>query len=250
MLANAVVLSAIVMLATVATLSAQLAMTRATIHRQAAQYIQIGFDRAAASLQSSIASGIRNGTLDPRALASPLPAFTPLPVLCVGAQAPCSDFTTATIVLTNTVDVAASATPFPCDARTTNCALALESDAHVDEGRVAAQIVVRILAADGTLLATRAENVTLRTFATAPYAAVSGARDRSFDAPYPLDTEGDDGGLRSGAAPSACASSAPPDDTTVRVAYVNARSGACTDGSRWQQDGWSNANGNTSGWTP
>ncbi|HEY8296929.1 MAG TPA: hypothetical protein VIG32_02775 [Candidatus Baltobacteraceae bacterium] len=245
MLANALFFASVIALAATTILSGGLAMTRASEHRIAEQYLTAGFERAAAAARETIASRLRDGAVDPRALAPAL-SVAPLPARCAGETVPCSFYTGARVTFDNVQNVRVSSSPAACDAATTNCAENLESNDRVDEGRLAARIVVDVSAPDGTVLATRTQTLTLRTFAAPPYATIAGVRDASLA--DTVASEGDDGGhaVPAGADCGPVAG----DETVVRVQYRNAVSDACANGSRWQRQGWSSGNGNATGWSP
>jgi hypothetical protein len=85
------------------------------------------------------------------------------------------------------------------------------------------------------MLATRDSDVTLRTMISPPYVAIAGARDATFDDVATGNLLGDDGGKPPATAnPCAAGSPGSSDDTVVRVAYKNAQTGACSDGSSWR----------------
>ncbi len=66
--------------------------------------------------------------------------------------------------------------------------------ATIDEQRVSAAVSVRIVAPNGTALGTRTRLLTYRVFATAPYAVVSGSRDRATIDGSASAAQGDSGG--------------------------------------------------------
>ncbi|MGZ3510057.1 MAG: hypothetical protein ACXWNJ_17075 [Vulcanimicrobiaceae bacterium] len=224
MFANALVIVAVIVLATATILSAGLAMTRAQVHRIAQQYLAAGYERAATVTRDTLADALRNGRIDPSAPAS-LPAISPLPSQCATSSSPCAFFTDATVTL------AAPAAP----------SANLESNAAINEGRLTATVAVDVTAADGTRLATRTQTVALRTFAVPPYVTIAGALDASVDGAGGT-AAGDDGGLPPQTplstcptpAPSSVPSSSAPDETVVRVQYHDDANGACMDGSLWQ----------------
>jgi len=173
-----------------------------------------GYQRAVHALETNVATYAQAG-----AIPSPLPVFTPLPAACADANPPCAFTSTATISLVRS------------DAPASN----QEANAYVSESRVTAHISISVRAADGTLLATRDNDVTLRTMLSPPYVALSGARDATFDDVVTGNLLGDDGGRPPATAnPCAAATAGSSDDTVVRVAYKNAETGACSDGSSWR----------------
>jgi len=213
MLANALVCVALVALAATTILSAGLITARISVHRLAQTYLSQGYQRALDTLETNVAAYAQAGPLP-----SPLPTFTPLPPLCASSNDPCAFTSTATISLLRT-DVTAGNE---------------EANVYVSEGRLAAHISVAVTAADGTVLAVRDNDVTLRTMASPPYVAIAGTRDATFDDVAAGNLLGDDGGSPP-ATPNPCAAgpAGSSDDTVVRVAYKNAQTGACIDGSSW-----------------
>ena len=214
MLANALFFVALLAVAATTFLSAGLAMTRAAGTRLAQSYLSEGYQRAVSALQQSVAAQIQSGHG-----ASPLPTFTPLPAQCAGTQTPCTYETSAVI---SSVTAASAATNE-------------QANSYVNEARVAARITAIVTNSAGVQLATRSSDVLLRTIATPPYVLISGARDGSFDAITTRHTAGDDGGLPP-ATPDPCntAAAGESDDTAIRVAYENAETNACADGSSWR----------------
>ena len=213
-LVNALVCLALVALAATTTLSAGLITVRTSVHRLAQTYLSQSFQRAVDALETNVAAYARAGPLS-----SPLPTFTPLPPLCVDATSPCAFTSTATISLLHT-DVTASNE---------------EANAYVLEGRLAAHISVAVRAADGTVLATRDNDVILRTINSPPYVAIAGARDATLDDVATGGLLGDDGGSPPATAnPCAAGPTGSSGDTVVRVAYKNAQTGSCSDGSSWR----------------
>lgn len=240
MLAGALYYVALIVLVALTILSAGLAMTRATVARMAQPYIAAGYQRAVTLLQQTISSDMQSGGVP-----YPAPSFTPLPAAC--ANTACTYKSAETIALT-TAGTPAGGTA--CDASQTNCAPNVERNAYVRESRLTATITVTVTTSAGSVLATRSGAVILRTFSTPPYVALAGTRDGTFDDIASSQTAGDDGGAPP-ATPNPCASPASgiADDTTVRVAYHNTSSGACTNGSSWSDSSYSSSSSST-GWSP
>lgn len=240
MLAGVLAYVALIAIVAATVLSAGLAMTRMTIERMTRPYVASGYQRAASSLQQTIASDMQGGGVP-----YPAPSFTPIPAAC--ANAACTYKTTETIALTQT----APATPGPaCDALQTNCAPNVQTNAYVAESRLTALIAVTVIDQQGYSVATRSGTVVLRTFASAPYVAIAGSRDGSFDDVAGTNAAGDDGGAPP-ATPNPCASTAANTvyDTTVRVEYRNQTTNACTDASAWGNSSYS-ARSTSGGWSP
>lgn len=240
MLAGALYYVALIVLVALTIVSAGMAMTRATIERMAQPYIAAGYQRAVTALQQTISSEMQSGGVP-----YPAPAFTPIPAAC--ANTACTYKTAETIALTT---AGAPANGSACDASQTNCAPNVERNAYVAESRLTAAITVTVTTTTGAVLATRSGDVILRTFSSPPYVAVAGTREGTFDDIASSHTAGDDGGAPP-ATPDPCASPASgvADDTTVRVAYRNTSSGACTNGSSWSDSSYSSVT-NSTGWSP
>lgn len=237
MLANALFYVALIALAASTFLSAGLAMARISTARLAQSALSAGYQHAASVLQQQLANALASGE-PPEAL----PSFTPLPAQCAGGGNPCRYQTTETIA------IAPISTAPTCDPAATNCAIDEEANPYVNERRVAARITVAVTGASGELLVTRSQELILRTFSTPPYVAPAGARDGSFDDAPAGRAAGDDGGAPP-ATPNPCAGAASAGGTAVRVAYQNAVTGACSDGSGWRNGSYSSG-GSTPGWPP
>lgn len=231
MLAGALFYVALIALAATTILSAGIAMTRATIVRASQPYLAAGYQRALTSLQQQIAAAMQSGGIP-----NPAPSVTPIPASC--ANPSCTYKTAATIALAQS----AAPTPGPsCDPAQSSCALNVQTNAYVAESRVTAIITVTLTDAAGSTIAQRSGTAVLRTLDAPPYVAIAGSREAAFDDVTGGHALGDDGGVPP-VTPNPCAS-APPgvsDDTTVRVAYRNVVTSACSDGSAWA-DGSYNA---------
>lgn len=221
MLLNALLCAALLASISLAVVTAGLAMTRTAITRAAQTASASAYRRAAGAVYSRLSDAMQTG--------GPLPAFTPLPEEC--EESKCAFRTSATVVLR------APVTPRGCSVSGDTCARNEESNPYVDEGRVTARIAVVVKGADGSTLATRVRDLTLRTFHTAPYVAPAAASDATIDAF--ANPPGDDGGAPP-ATPNPCASpgSAAANGTAVRVAYVDTSSARCTDASAWRDSAY------------
>lgn len=240
MLAGVFAYVALIALVVATVMSAGLAMTRMTIARATAPYLSAGYQRAAAVLQQTLASQMQNGGIP-----FPAPTFAPLAAAC--ANSSCTYTTTATIAITQS----APATPGPaCDVSQSQCAPNVQTNAYVCEARVTAAITVTLHTAGGGVAAVRSGSVVLRTMNVPPYAAIAGSREGTFDGAVAGAAAGDDGGAPP-ATPNPCASAAvgTVDDTTVRVAYRNRATKACTDGSSWANASYGGA-ATPPGWNP
>lgn len=242
MLANALFYVALLAIAAMTYLSAGLAMTRVSASRIAQTFLSAGYQRAMSALQQRLSAQIAAGGTQ-----GPLPVFTPLPPACAGVAGSCTYTTSAAIALTAATGAAA---PPGCDPAKSNCAENEEASAYVDEGRVAARITVSVVASGGTQVATRSSEIVLRTIATPPYVIVAGAQDDSSDA-LSAQAAGDDGGVPA-ATPNPCSAgvSGTADDTTIRVAYRNAATNACSDGSLWRSKSYDSGGAAPAGWSP
>jgi hypothetical protein len=242
MLANALFYVALLAMAAMTVLSAGLAMTRMTQVRIAQSYLSGGYQRAVASLQEGIAAQIQSGVAP-----NPMPAFTPLPGECADAATVCAYRTSATITFT-AANVALGAS---CDPSRSSCAQNEQANRYVNENRIPARISVFVTGPGGAELATRTTDVLLRTIATAPYVVIAGARDGTFDDVASSHATGDDGGTPP-ATPDPCSSNSPgvADDTAIRVAYQNAATNRCTNGSSWRSSSYDTPAESSAGWSP
>jgi hypothetical protein len=214
-------------------LSAGLISERIAVHRAAQTYVNREYQRATQALLSEIEPFARSGSFP-----EPLPSFT-LPPECADERNPCG-FTSSAEVLPQFGD---SDSPEPC-ASDWPCANNEQRSAYVTERRIVAKISVAVQAVDGSTLATREADVTLRTLTAPPYVAIAGARDRTSVANAAGFPPGEDAG-RPPATANPCAPGSPgsSDDTVVRVAYENAQTGACSDASAWRSSAYSNRGG-------
>lgn len=229
MLANALVCVVLVALAANALLSAGLISTRIAVRRVAQTYAAQEYTRARDTLVAAVQAYARGGFFP-----SPLPELSPVPSHCADPDPPCAFSGSATMMLLRRDPV----TPAPC-ATDSACAANEETNAFVNEGRIVARISVQVRAADGTFLAQRNDEITLRTFSAAPYAAIADSTEGTFDVKAAGEPRGEDAGIMPATAnPCAIASPGEANDTVVRVAYLNARTGECRDGSTWRSSGY------------
>lgn len=240
MLAGTLAYVVLVALIAVTILSTGLAMTRMTIERGVSPYIAAAYQRAAVSLQQTLATDMQGGGLP-----YPAPTFTPLPMTC--ANASCTYKTTEAITLVQSPPATPGAA---CDTSQSNCAPNVQTNAFITESRITAIITVNVVDAQDSTVAKRTGSVVLRTFDSPPYVAIAGAREGTFDDIAGSATAGDDGGAPP-ATPNPCASAtaSTSDDTTVRVQYRNAVTNACSDGSAWANFSY-NSGGSVTGWSP
>ncbi len=230
MLANALAGVALIALAANTILSAGLISERIAVRHAAQTYLNREYQRATQALISEIEPFARGGSF-----ADPMPSFTFAPA-CVDERSPCGFLGSARV----SARVADSDSPAPCESAAP-CANNEQTNVYVAERRVAAEISVTVQAGDGSVLATREDDVTLRAFSSPPYVAIAGARDRTSDAILVSAQPGEDAG-RPPATANPCATASPgtSDDTVARAAYENAETGACSDASAWRSAGYSN----------
>lgn len=223
-LANTFVLLGAVALALTSMFGTAGALANVAVRRAAARYADSGYTWAVQRLRAGIVAQISAGT-DPR---GPFASLSPAP-FCA-AQTQTCDFAVDPQIEIEPATLPPS--PLACSSGQ-SCAQNLQSNAYVREARVSAHIVVLVTTADGSLLARRAQFLTLRTFGTPPYVASAGVSD--------------DAGLDGPVSPAPCASPDPSasftQDTMVGVAYQNAQTGACADGSSWTSQTWQNPAG-------
>jgi hypothetical protein len=239
MLAAALFYIALIALVATTILSAGLSMTRMTIARMSQPYLAAGYQRALTGLQEQIAAEMRSGGVP-----YPAPTFTPMTATC--ANASCTYKTAETLTLAETV----VPTPGPsCDPAQSSCASNVQLNAYVAESRLTAAITVILTDVSGSVVAQRSGIAVLRTFKAPPYVAIAGSREGTFDDVVGTHAAGDDGGAPP-ATPNACtaATAGASDDTTVRVAYHNTATAACSDGSAWGSASY-NSGGSSSGWS-
>ena len=224
MLLNALFFMALLATATAGFLTAGLAMTRAAAIRGAQVYVNESYERAASAAQATLAQYEQSGGIP-----NPAPSMTPLPAACADAR--CAYTTSASIQLIALPQSVSAA----CDPSRTSCAQNEQANPYVDESRFAARITAVLRNAGGAVVAQRSEDLVLRTIAQPPYVIPAGARDASFDGIAASQSAGDDGGAAA-ATPSPCAQSVAgsSQSTQIRVAYRNAVTSACTDGSLWR----------------
>ena len=116
------------------------------------------------------------------------------------------------------------------------CAVSLQENDAVVEGRFAVRIRVVVSGATAVALAARDRYAVFRTFRVVPYAALAGVRDVGSDGIATGSSEGDDGGS--------------PIATTVNVRYLNALTGASIDANAWSTRSWSDSDARDSAWDP
>lgn len=227
MLANALVCVALVALAANAILSTGMISARIAVRRIAQTYASQESSAALDAVIAGVQPYARAG-----AFPNPLPELRPIPAHCSDPDPPCAFLGSGTITLLRRDP----ATPLACGAGT-GCAVNEETNAYINEGRIVARISVFVRAADGTPLAQRDSEVALRTFAVPPYVAIAGSADGTFDSAG--GPHGEDAGLPP-VTPNPCAVATPGQagDTVVRVAYENAQSGECSNGSSWRTTGY------------
>jgi hypothetical protein len=239
MLASAIFFLAILAVVAATMLSAGVAMTRADIHRLAQSYLSAGEEQAVQSITKTLSTAMSGG-----ALPSPMPTIAPGAPACADQR--CTYLVAESVVFTSTMPALGST----CDVQQTNCAVNDQANAFVNEDRFTARVTVTVTDTGKNVLAARSDDVLFRTLQTPPYLAVVGHRDGTLDDISAANAAGDDGGLPP-ATPNPCDSpAASTDDTTIRVAYQNAQSGACSDGSSWEAGSYSQTGSAPQGWSP
>ncbi|MBV8153940.1 MAG: hypothetical protein JO160_00285 [Candidatus Eremiobacteraeota bacterium] len=191
------------------------ALAQVTLRRQASVAVHDALLRAVAAARTAVAGAIAAGG-DPRDLVPVAPS--PVPACAVTTPAGC--------VLTATAWIAFSPMPAPAASPCADdgCTVYQQGNDSVAEGRLQVSVAARATGPDGTVLATRSERVTFRTFRIAPYAALAGDLDGSLEALAP-EGQGDDGGaVPNGTAPG----------TLIDVTYENRDTGASMPANVWQ----------------
>ncbi len=232
MLANAFVCVALIAVAANTILSAGLISERIAVRRAAQTYVNREYQRATQALLSEIEPFARSGSFP-----EPLPSFA-FPPECADERNPCG-FTSSAEVSPQFGD---SDSPAPC-ASDWACANNEQRNPYVTERRIVAKISVAVQAGDGSVLATREADVTLRTLNVPPYVAIAGTRDRTADANVAAPPGEDAGRPPATANPCAPGSPGTSDDTVVRVVYEDAQTGACSDASSWRSSAYSKRGG-------
>ena len=210
MLLRAVFLIALLAMLSETMVRAAAALATSALHHRAVAASQVQLNTAIAAEQNAIAQAVAaNGP--PNTVPPPQNA----PSCIVNDSNGCALFAQTHITL-------ASPAPAATPCANESCALYLQGNDDIAEGRVYVNISTQITAADGSSLVTRAAAVTFRTFRTPPYALPSGALDATLDA---LGTQSADNGGTTGAS-----------GTLVNVEYLNAADPTATPipGNVWQ----------------
>lgn len=230
MLARAIVVIAFVVALATALVHACASLARARVHRIAATAVATSFDAALAAAQAELAAELAAGG-DPRAI-----AFVPStpPPTCART------LVDGTCVLTIVVAFAATTTTAIGSVRTgacvPQCAIDLQGNDAIEEGRFALRIDARASGPSGTVFASRDRYAVFRTTRIAPYASLIGTRDAAGESIAAGSSEGEDAGT--------------PVLTTVDVRYVNAATGAKMDGNAWQTRSWASSDAGGTAWQP
>lgn len=210
-------------------LAAGMTMARVAVARESTLYASAEYQRAGEALRASVAAQLQAGT--PAANLT-----TPSPLAPACADERCAFRSSATFTLLPAQDPSEDA---GCANGAAACAQSEERNPYISEGRLAARVAVTVTDAASHALQIRSGTIVLRVMSAPPYALVAGSGI------------GDDGGLPA-ATPNPCASPLAGDavDTTVRVAYRNAVSGACTDGSSFSSGAYAQPSSAPPGWSP
>jgi hypothetical protein len=217
------------MLCVAAVLEGGIAFERISVKHAAANYAEVALSQARASLVTGLAAQLRGG-------AAALSAPEPMTV----AAGPFS--VTAAFALG-----AAGGNP-------NAVANALQNHPAIAERRLAARIVETVRDKAGAVVATRAQNVTLRGFGVEPYIAIDGTGDDS--ASRDVASEADAGGCDP-STPGACdannpSANASPSDTRIHALVQCVGDGCASQYSnvdRLSASAWSNPNALTNGWS-
>jgi hypothetical protein len=209
---------------------ATVVLTAARVHRSAALAADRSLAQALAEVQSSIRTQVAAGA-DPRALKVVLP---PLQSCALRLATGCA-LRVSTAITDTTLENMSAASP-SLGACAPLCAMSLQENDAIAEGRSAVRIQVVVSGATAVTLAARDRYAVYRTFRVPPYAALAGVRDVGSDGIAIGSSEGDDGGS--------------PIATTVNVRYLNAVTGASIDANAWSTRSWSDSDARRSGWDP
>jgi hypothetical protein len=225
-------LFAVVLLTAVAgtIVHATAALAAARVHRAAALAADRFAAQALAEVQSTVGAQVAAGA-DPRAIKVVLP---PLQGCVLRLSASCA--LRASAEISNTTLKGVSHTSSGLGACAPLCAISLQENDAVAEGRVAVRIRVTASGGTGVALAARDRYAVFRTFRVPPYAALAGIRDVGSDGIAIGSSEGDDSGA--------------PIATTVNVRYVNATTGHGIDANAWSTRSWSDSDARGSAWDP
>lgn len=172
MLLRTIFVLALVAVLAEAIVHAAAALAMQALHQRALQTARSAFITAEQNAQATIAQTLAG---DPSASSFPLPS--PM-ATCVYADSNGCEIDARTSF--SSPAPAAFSPGAPCPQ--TNCAILLQANSAVDEGRVRVLIATTIDAANGAQLATRSGIATFRTFGVAPYATLAGSVDASADA--------------------------------------------------------------------
>jgi hypothetical protein len=168
------------------------ALAQMTFRRAAASAVARQFESATTSAQAALAAAIEAGA-NPQSFVPVAPA--PSATCVLAAANGCAVAGGASVTFAS--NPVSTATPCASDA----CTIYVQDNDAVDEGRVQATIAAQATASDGSVLASRSEVVTFRTFRVAPYAALAGSLDESL-LRLSGAGDGDDGGaVPNGTAP-------------------------------------------------
>jgi hypothetical protein len=191
------------------------ALAQTLLRREAALAVRQQLATSTVQARESIADAIAAGA-DPRDAipAAPSPAAT----CAVATASGCALLAKATIAFA----AAATASPCPSD----GCTVYEQDDDAVTEGRVVADVSAEASSGHGTILASRDQRLTFRTWRVAPYAALTGALDESLEALAPAGAGDDGGAVPNGAAPG----------TLIDVLYKNQRTGVTIPANVWRPE--------------
>ena len=206
------------------------ALAQGVLRHQAIVAVHAELSTGIDAAEKTVADAIKAGA-DPRTLAPIAPS--PQPTCILATQQGCALLGEASIAFAS----AASASPSPCPSGA--CAAYVQGNDAVDEGRIDVTVAAQIVAADGTVLASRSDRATLRTMLVAPYAVIAGNGDASLASLARGGTGNDAGAVPNGAAPG----------TLIDVLYENQVTGASMPANVWQPQS-QGSNAGAPSWSP
>lgn len=187
-------------------LEAVASLAIAAFHRQGITAARAEFAFAAGVAQSALANDVAQGE-------TPGPMPTVAPTCAIATASGCTLTVHATLAIV---------TPSPSPCPTNGCALYLQSNDAVTEGRSSVAIGVTVTDAAGDIVALRSGTLAFRTSRIAPYATLDGMLDASLDDPA------GSAGEMGGSVPTGASAG-----TLLDVVYENAQSGATLPANVW-----------------
>jgi hypothetical protein len=148
------------------------ALAQTLLRREASLAVREQLAAATAQARESIAGAIAGGA-DPRDVIPAAPS--PTAACAIATATGCA--LQAEVVISFSVPSAATPSPCPSD----GCTVYEQGNDAVTEGRAIADVSAEALSADGTILASRDQRLTFRTWRVAPYAALTGTLDVLYE---------------------------------------------------------------------